>query len=180
MTPTSDAAISFANKPRHNMGPPLYQSGSTNFAIINKIKEMYADQTVPTLAAWIKVTIKTAKNRLLGQREFTLDEVERLLHSDQGFEILSALMTRAPRKPQWWLVCEPLMEFASIEQMRIIVQDRVAQAVQKAAQTNEALALQLRSAQAAAIRDPEFHQPHVDALRSYAVAVRRVVATKKR
>jgi len=74
---------------------------------------MYRDQTVPTLAAWLKITIKTAKNRLCGAREFTLGDVEKLLHSDQGFEILSALMTRAKRKPHWWLVCEPLMEFAS-------------------------------------------------------------------
>lgn len=177
---SSATANLLANRRTSKVGPSLYQTGSTNFAIVEKIKEMYRDQTIPTLAAWLKVTVKTAKNRLGLDRYFTLDEVERLLHSEQGFEILSALMTRAPRKPHWWTVCEPLMEFASIEQMRIIVQERMAEAVQKAARSNDAIAQELRRAQTLAIHDPEFTQPRVDALRSYAGADRRVVATKKR
>jgi hypothetical protein len=177
---SSATTNSLANQPASKVGPSLYQSGSTHFLVVEKIKEMYREQTVPTLAAWLKLTIKTAKNRLCGERYFSLEEIERLLHSDQGFEILSALMSRAPRKPHWWAVCEPLMEFASIEQMQVIIRERVAKAVQEAAHANDVVTQELRRAQTAAICDPEFTQPRLDALHSYAGADRRVVAAKKR
>lgn len=180
MTQMSQHEVSLANQPTSKMGPSLYQPGSTSAVLVEKIREMYSDQTVPTLAAWLKITIKTAKNRLLGQREFTLEEIERLLHSEQGFEILKALMGRAVKKPHWWSICEPLMDFASIEQMQVIVQERVAQAIKDAAHARDTVTQELRRAQTMAIHDPEFVQPRIDALRAYAGADRSLVATKKR
>lgn len=180
MAGTNTATANCAKLTTSKAGPSSYQNGSTHSAIINKIKDIYSTQTLPTLAAWLKLSLKTAKNRLEGSREFKLEEVEQLLQSDHGFEILRALMSRAKRKPHWWAVCEPLMDFASIEQMQVIVQKRVAQAIKDAADANEAVTQELRRAQTMAIHDPEFHQPRLEALRSYAGADRRVVAPKAR
>jgi hypothetical protein len=179
MASQSMTAEHFATSSSSGTGPSLYQPGSTSAALVEKIKEMYRDKTVPTLAAWLRLTIKTARNRLEGHREFTLEEVERLLHSEQGFEILSALMGRAVKKPHWWSVCEPLMEFVSIEQMQAIVQKRVAQAIKDAAHAQDTVTKELRRAQTMAIHDPEFHQPRIDALSSYAGADNRVVDDPK-
>lgn len=158
------------------MGHNSSRNGDTNSAIVSKIKEIYPSDTVKTLASWLKLTIKTAKNRIFGEREFSLDEVAALLHSEHGFEILSALMTQAPRTPRWWRLCVPLMDLADAERMVHVVRRRTAAAIRNQQETTDALETEIRRAQAVAIHGQEQAGVHVDALRSMA----RVVAPARR
>src|ERR1700761_1550040 len=107
---TSIPASAFAKPTSDKMAPSAAKMAPNQFAVVNAIKGLFPRDTVKALAAWLKVHVDTARHRLKGDREFSLDEIVTLLHDRHGFEILRALMERAPRKPRWWLVCEPLME----------------------------------------------------------------------
>jgi hypothetical protein len=169
-----------ANSGTAKTGPSSSRNGATNSAIINKIKEIYPRDTVKTLATWLKLSWKTAKNRIEGEREFSLDEVSALLHSEHGFEILSALMARAPRTPQWWRLCVPLMDLADAERMVQVVRRRTDAVIKNREETIDALETEIRRTQARAIHDPEHARPHSDALRSMAFTNDRVVAPRRR
>ena len=156
----------FAKNDRAKAGPSSPRSGATNFAIISKIREIYPRDTCKTLAEWLKLTVKTAKNRLAGDREFSLDEVASLLHSEHGFEILSALMTQAPRVPRWWRLCVPLMDLADAERMVHVIRKRTAAAIANREEVTDALETEIRRAQTLAIHGQEQAGVHADALRS--------------
>lgn len=147
-----------------------------NQVLISKIRELFPRDTVKALAAWLKCSMDTARNRLKGNREFNLDEIVQLLHSEHGFEILCALMSRVKRPPRWWRVCMPLMDLADAERMVAVVRKRTQDAILNREETIDALETEIRRAQAAAIHDPEFAGPRLDAFGAMA----RVVAPKKR
>ncbi len=176
MTRTSALAENYANSCSPKTGPRLTQNGATNLAIILKIRELYEQQTIPVLANWLKLTLKTAKNRLSGRCEFSLDEVSDLLHSDHGFEILSALMERAPKKPEWWKVCEPLMQLADAERMVEIARRRTQNVIRKREESIDALETGIRLTQAAAIHHTNQARHRTEAVGQDA----RLVAARQR
>src|SRR6185503_17459247 len=129
MSRTSATIGNFANELAHKTGPSRYQIGAINEAIVRIIKQIYAQDTVKILSGWIGVSLKTAKNRICAQREFSLDEVATLLSSDHGFRVLSAIMEEAAKRPNyrapdWWEICEPLMELADAERLCEAVRKR--------------------------------------------------------
>lgn len=175
----------FQNLLGHNSGPSSSHIGAINSAIVLKIKEIYPQDTIKTLASWLRLTWKTAKNRILGEREFSLDEVGELLGSEHGFKILTAIMEAAAqrpgyRPPDWWSVCEPLMDLADAERLCEAVRRRTDKAIRKREDVVDALETEIRRAQAKAIHDSGPAREHLRALQSYAGAERRVVAPKKR
>jgi hypothetical protein len=174
----------FANPSGHNSGPSSYQSGAINAAIVQKIKDIYATDTVKILAGWLHLTIKTAKNRLTAEREFTLDEVGELLGSDHGFRILTAIMEAAAqrpdyRPPDWWAVCEPLMDLADAERLCEAVRRRTDKVIRKREDVVDALEQEIRRSQALAIHGSGPARAHSDALQSIARNQGRVVAPSK-
>ena len=171
---TSVSESSFAKSGTDKTAPPS-DGLAPNQILINKIRELFPRDTVKALAAWLKVSTDTARHRIKGDREFSLDEVSALLHSEHGFEILSALMTRAKRPPRWWRVCMPLMDLADAERMVAVVRQRTQDAIHNRQEVTDALETEIRRAQAAAIHDQEFAQPRVDALGALA----RVVAPQR-
>lgn len=177
MSPTMDG---FAKTGGARMCTTSTANETINSIIANKIRDIYNSKTAETLAAWLKISVRTAKHRLASSREFTLDEVEKLLHSEHGFEILAALMTRAKRPPSWWRLCVPLMDLADAERMVAVVRKRTDAAIRDREEVVDALTTEIRRAQAAAIHSPEQAGVRLDALRSYAGADRRMVATKGR
>lgn len=180
MNAASAAASSFANSGGARTCTTSTAIGSANSAIVNKIRQIYASKTAATLAVWLKISMRTAKHRLAGEREFTLDEIEKLLHSEHGYRILTALMERAPRKPSWWATCEPLMDLADAERMTLLARQRVAKAIEKQDNAFEELEIEIGRAETLAIHGSGPARAHADALQSIARNSRGVVAKARR
>ena len=160
--------------------PSSRRNGPNHFAVVNKIKGLFPKDTVKCLATWLNVSIETARHRIKGNREFNLDEIVDLLHAEHGFEILSALMSRAERPPRWWRVCMPLMDLADAERMVAVVRKKTQDAILSREETIDALETEIRRAQALAIHGEEQARIHADALRSLAHAQNRVVVSNRR
>src|ERR1041385_2447820 len=146
-----------ANSASPKAGPSKPRNGAINFVIVRKINEIFPDDTVKSLASWLKLTWKTAKNRMQCEREFSLDEVAELLASDHGFKILTAIMRAAEqrpgyRAPAWWRVCEPLMDLADTERMRLAVRKRVAKAIEGHHHAEDEIERDIGRAQAMAVQ----------------------------
>lgn len=172
---TSTSVPDFAKVGTNKTAPAARRSGPNHFAVVSKIRDLFPKDTVKALATWLSTTVETARHRIKGNREFNLDEIVTLLHSEHGFEILSALMSRVKRPPRWWRVCMPLMDLADAERMVAVVRKRTQAAILNREETIDALETEIRRAQALAIHDEEHARVRVDALRSMA----RVVAPKR-
>lgn len=178
---SSTAIGALAKSGLHDSGLSAPHIGAVNAAIVAKIKDIYSSDTIKTLAAWLRLTIKTAKNRIDEERQFSLDEVGELLGSDHGFKILTAIMEAASQRPgyrvpDWWAVCEPLMDLADAERLCVAVRKRTDKAIRKREDVADALETEIRRAQTLAIHGPGPAREHARALQSYAGAERRVVA----
>jgi hypothetical protein len=183
MTTASATLTDFAKVPPSKAGLSAPQIGAINAAIVLKIKEIYSKDTVKTLASWLRLSFKTAKNRLDEERQFSLDEVGELLGSEHGFQILTAIMNAAAQRPgyrvpDWWAVCEPLMDLADAERLCEAVRRRTDKAIRKREDVVDALEQEIRRTQTLAIHSPEQARVRLNALQSYAGADRRVVAPK--
>ncbi len=178
MVARSGTMDAFANLPGDKSFTNSTGNGSANFSIACCIREIYASKTAETLAVWLKTSVRTAKHRLAGDREFTLDEIEKLLHSEHGFRILSALMGRAPRPPSWWSVCEPLMDLADAELLVAAIRERTNEANRKR-EAADALETEIRRAQTVAIHGSGPARAQAHALQSIAGNGGRMVAPSK-
>jgi hypothetical protein len=183
MATASPNTSEFRNLAGHNSGLSPPHIGAINKAIIRIIKDIYSAGTVKTLATWLRLTVKTAKNRLDGAREFSLDEVGDLLGSEHGFKVLTAIMDAAAQRPgyrvpDWWAVCEPLMDLADAERLCVAVRKRTDKAIRKREDVADALEIEIRRAQTVAIHGEGPARQHVRAHRSYAGKERGLVAAK--
>lgn len=179
MNSTSTNAFGFAKSRGARTCTTLTASGAANSSIVMRIKEMYPHKTVQTLAEWLGISERTAKHRLGRSREFTVDEIAILLHSEQGFEIVAAMMASAPRVPMWWRVCAPVMEAADIRRMQMLAQRRIAKALEGALDADRDLTSAIHRAEALAVHDADHVGPHIDALRSMARVPHSAVASSK-
>ena len=59
----------------------------------------------------IEMTERAAKHRMSGTRDYSVEEVRALLQSEDGAEILEALMADA--RPRWWAGVEAAMKIAT-------------------------------------------------------------------
>jgi hypothetical protein len=156
------------------------ESGTINSAIAGIIREIYASKTAETLAAWLKIAVRTAKHRLAGSREFTIDELAALIHSEHGFRVLSAIMAQAKRPPSWWSVCEPLMDLADAELLVQAIRDRTNAAIIKREEDADALETEIRRTQTLAIHGSGPARAQHHALQSISRSGGRLVAPKVR
>lgn len=171
---TSVRTVASSNSGTNKTAPSSRRSGPNHFAVVNKIRDLFPKDTVKCLASWLHMTTETARHRIKGNREFNLDEIVDLLHSEHGFEILCALMSRVKRPPRWWRVCMPLMDLADAERMVAVVRKRTQDAILNREEVTDALETEIRRAQALAIHDEGQARVHADALRS----MRGLVAAK--
>lgn len=152
------------------------RSGSINFSIISKFKQMYHDKPSSILAHWLGISERTAKRKLAGQRPFNVEEIGALIRSEQGFEFIATLM--ADHKPAWWRILKPLMDSADIRKMQMQAQKRITKILEDALDADQSLQASIARADAVVIRDEEFSRPHADALRPLARAHNRAVVAK--
>ena len=165
-----------ANPRRAGLVTRFTQTGSTNFSIIKKFKEMY-DKPSAVFADWLRVSERTAKRKFAGQRQLSVEEVGKLIRSERGFEFVTAIM--ADYRPEWWRLCAPLMEAADIRKMQMAVQKRVTQILGDAIDADQYLSASIAQADALAIHGSEQARVHADALRTVGrPSMGRAVAAK--
>lgn len=163
MTATSATAGTLGKSPRNCTGAKNPQIGETSISVINKIKEMYQNPAV-IFGRWIGVSDKTAKRKLKLERRLTDDEIGKLIRSERGFEVLTAIMGDA--KPLWWRIVVPLMDAADARRMQIAARRRMKQTIESALDADQSLTAAIRRAEALSVQDEEHVSPHLDALRS--------------
>lgn len=62
--------------------------------------------------ARIEMTERVAKHRLAGTRDYTVEELQALLHSEDGLDFLMAVMGEA--QPAWWRWINKVMTLAAV------------------------------------------------------------------
>lgn len=185
MKPTSITADSFANGAAFHAVTRNTQVGHqkakraspTNSAVIKRIKEMYEKPTA-LLMDWFRISERTAKRKLGGHRELSMEEIGRLIRSEQGFEIVTAIMGDA--KPKWWKICVPLMDAASIREMQMVANKRLTKVLENAIEEDRLLSAAISRAENLSIQDEDHMRGHINALRSMRRVPNRAVAPKGR
>lgn len=69
-------------------------------AVTELLKSRYPIKTWGFLASLINSTERVAKHRLSNARSYTIEELQMMLQSEDGFEVLQILMDGA--QPKWW------------------------------------------------------------------------------
>lgn len=178
MSTSSATQQSFANDRAEPTTPSRSRRDSNivtvSMAIASEIKGFA--MSLKDAARWIGLNVHTIKNKLIGSRDFSVEEVELMLHTGEGYRILRAIMRRCPNPPHWWLVVEPTLELMEIEDARSLLARRFKKAVKRIDDADAILEDQIGRAQAAAIRGSGPAGVHRDALQSLARPTRRVVA----
>lgn len=156
-------------------GERFPQIGETSVAVINKIKEMYEHPAV-VLGRWLGITDKTTKRKLNLERSLSVEELGVLIRSEQGFEIVAAIVGDA--KPKWWRLMRPLMDAAEAREMQIAARRRLKQTIESALDADQHLTAAIQRAEA--LSDQDHARPQLDALRSMARVQDRSLAPKGR
>lgn len=73
-------------------------------------RSLYPHKTWSVVAGLLGLSERAAKYRMSAARPYTTDEIQTLLQSDAGYEILELLMTDA--KPRWWSMITETMALA--------------------------------------------------------------------
>lgn len=175
MTEASAAAVAFGKSSRRSAGANVLQFGETNARVINAINEMYAEAAV-IFGRWLGVTDKTAKRKLNLERGLSVEELGKLIRSDQGFQVVAAIMGDA--KPKWWRIMVPLMDAAEAREMQMIARRKLEKTIESAVDADKHLAAAISRAEA--LQDQDHVSPQLDALRSMARVPNRAMAQKYR
>lgn len=149
--------------------------GPTHRALVQAIRNLQPVKPWAFLANVLDLMPRTARHRIEKTREFSIEEIAALLHSEHGFYFLTAVMADA--KPKWWRMCSVFMETAELQRAQIAQRRKLAKVMQGALDADRQLAEAIGYAQAVSVSDPDFLGPHVDGLRASAGASHRAVAT---
>lgn len=164
----------FGKSPAIRDGGRFPHIGETSRAIANAINDMFQNPAV-ALGDFLGLSDKTAKRKLDLERSLSVEELGALIRSDRGLEIVSAIMGDA--RPEWWRICEAVMDAADIRKMQIAAQRRIAKTLAGAIDADRDLTAAIQRAEALAVHDPEHLGNHLDALRSMARVPDRAVAS---
>lgn len=176
MTATSAISNRFAKSARVGAGETFPQFGETNFRVINAINEMYENAAV-IFGRWLGITDKSSKRKLGLERSLSVEEIGKLIRSERGFEVVTAIMGEA--RPAWWRIVGPLMDAADARKMQIAARRRVAKTIESVLDADKDLSAAIHRAEALAVQDEEHVGPHIDALRSMGRVSNRPVAPSK-
>lgn len=158
-----------ANVANENAGTP-----HTHFGYIAAIvRKTFPHDTVKTLARITGLSVGAANKKTHAQREFTADELAKMLRTDRGFELLTAIMADA--EPNWWRLVSASMDVREAQRLQVEARARIRRAVRGALNADAELTAAI--ARADAFSDADFMRPHADALRAMAGVPDRTVAT---
>lgn len=176
MNSTSTTAFGFAKNRVPKPVITITQGGQTSLAVVSKFKEMF-DFPAVILGRFLGVSDRTAKRKLAAEREFTAEEIGKLIRSEDGFHFVTAIMGDAT--PEWWRICATLMDAADIRKMQMAAQRRIAKTLKGALDADRALAETISRAEALAVHDEEHASAYIDAVRSMARVPHSAVASSK-
>jgi len=112
MATASRAASNFANQ----RGAETCTESAVSCIISEVIRAKYPSKTWAFIAQSLGLQERAAKHRLAGSRPYTVAELQTLLQSEDGLDILVALMADA--EPKWWWWAKQVMAVASIKRRR--------------------------------------------------------------
>lgn len=92
-------------------GAETCTDSAVSCTISDLIRSKYPVKTWSFISQMFGLQERTAKHRLAGTRAYTISELTELLRSDDGADILEALMADA--KPRWWAGVEAAMKIAT-------------------------------------------------------------------
>lgn len=144
------------------------QSGYLNDALAQVFRKLAPVKTWAALASVLGLTERAAKHRLAGTRDFTADELARLLRTEDGLAFLSAIMAGA--EPKWWLIVRGQLRVSSFRQRQARVRQELQEALDEVNRNEAALLLS----------DADFHGPHVAAVRAATGPVGSAVAARNK
>jgi hypothetical protein len=142
--------------------------GNIHRALVECAKGISPRKTWAYLASLIGASERVAKHRMAGSREFSIDELARMLRSERGIDYLVTIMGNA--EPQWWHAFKKQVAVSDSIRMQRAARRKLQEAIDADADLTAAIA------RAVALSDPEFHRPHVDALSSTGRVLDRAVA----
>jgi hypothetical protein len=155
MSATIASAREKANGHQPKLRTEIPRSADTNATLIEIVKRLFPLKPSAFLASLIGISERCARGRIFAEREFTADELARLIRSEHGLEFLTAIMVDA--QPRWWVRLRATSRVAAIRKEQL----RMKEALHEAEELACALA---RAETALAVSDSDFHRPHIDAL----------------
>jgi hypothetical protein len=173
-------AATSANLGSAKTGNAFTQSGTISLIVAKRLREIFPEKTWTYVCELIGAKERVAKHRLAGTRDFTADDLAKILHSECGYDVLAALMAAAPNKPMWWRICSPLMRLADVKKMEAAQEKIISGVLKDSIDARTSLTAARQRAEAVAIHDPEFHSVTLDALRGISLVPDRAVAATKR
>lgn len=174
MSSTSVIALRNANQAHDKMGIGGAATGGIQRALIECVKKLAPVKSWAYLVGALGVSDRLAKHRMSGTRDFSAEELVALLHTEDGYKVLAAVMVGA--KPLWWRLCVPLMKVAEARQLEAVARRCIESAVSGALDEQRELSATIAHAESLAFHQPEFLSPHIDGLRSMAGPGHRAMA----
>lgn len=163
-----------ANLPLVEAGPSRTHSG----AIIETFAEIFQTHARKALMRLLRLSEGGAKKKLDGDRQLSLDEFCALLHTDDGFQYLTAVM--ADSRVKWWRICAPLMDAADAQAMQVAARRKITRVFKEAMDADADLTAARARADALLVHDADHYREHADALGAMAGLRNRAVAPARR
>lgn len=94
-----------ANQDEHAAFTRVNTRGTIILAINQALRKKFGSKTWASIAFLLKLEERTAKHRLAGTRPYDFDDATKLLRSEVGFEVLTAMMGDKKYWPAWFVAC---------------------------------------------------------------------------
>lgn len=151
-----------------NSSMPTPQTGR----ILAAFAKIFPDYTSKLLARLLGLSESGARKKLDGDRKLDIDEFCVMLHTDEGFEYLTAVMAESQVK--WWRLMSASMTAREAQRLQAAARTRIRRVIRESIDADADLSAAI--ARAEAFSDQEFHRPHADALRSMGRLQNRTMA----
>lgn len=147
-------------------GTGFPKAGTTSRRIAQAIRFLQPRKAWGYLAQSLAMSERSARNRLAESREFSVDELAALIRSEDGLDVLRAVIAEA--RPKWWRLVSAFLDVADAQRLQAVAQRRITSAVRGAIEGNDALESEIaRTTTALSLSDPEFAGPHIAAQRAF-------------
>lgn len=157
------------------VGTNLPQSGDANTAVSLCLQAIFGKKAWTVLMDAFGISEGAARKKLYGEREYSLEELRALLHREDGFEVLAALM--AGSECRWFKLCCTIMDADSAKRAQAFARRKISAVLKGALDADQSLSAAIQDAETALVfHDENFHRPHRDAVRAMAGVSNRAVA----
>lgn len=178
MTSSVSIAVGKANPGGAETCTAFTGTCTTSRIISETLARICPDKTWAYIANLIGVKERAAKHRKAASRPYSADDLRKILHSENGFIVLAAIM--ADSNARWWKVCFPLMQVAEVQAMQLRARKKISQALLGAVDADADLTAAIARADTLLVHDADFARPHADAVRAMAGLSRGPVAATRR